>query len=106
MIIKIINNLRNKFQSLNILLMKSFIIFFIFISNSLCDLSISKLNKDILSEFNYYKPANFLNTTHFSCDNGTNIFPAIKFNDDFCDCIDGADENSIIKYNQILNKYT
>ena len=94
-ILKNQNQIQNQFIFTQ--LKKSMIIFIIFITYSLCDLSISKLNKDILSEFNYYKSANFLNATHFSCDNGTNIFPAKKFNDDFCDCMDGADENSKIK---------
>ena len=53
-----------------------------------------RLNKDILKEFNNYKPAIFLNSTHFSCDEGSNILSSKKFNDDFCDCQDGADENS------------
>ena len=79
------------------------IIFLYFTSNCLCEISISKLNQDILSEFNYYKPAIFLNSTHFSCDEGSNIFEIKKFNDDFCDCIDGADENSK-KINKKINK--
>lgn len=33
-----------------------------------------------------------INLTHFSCDNGK-ILPNEKFNDDFCDCLDGSDEN-------------
>ena len=36
---------------------------------------------------------NKINSTHFSCDNNTKIFPLEKFNDDFCDCDDGSDEN-------------
>ena len=36
---------------------------------------------------------NKINSTHFSCDNNTKIFPLEKFNDDFCDCEDGSDEN-------------
>jgi len=36
---------------------------------------------------------NQINKTHFSCDNEQNIFPMCKFNDDYCDCIDGSDEN-------------
>lgn len=59
-----------------------------------CDISISKLSKDVLKDFESYKTANFINKTHFSCDEGTNILPLDKFNDDFCDCIDGSDENS------------
>ena len=34
-----------------------------------------------------------INSTHFSCDNDTKIFSLEKFNDDFCDCEDGSDEN-------------
>jgi len=65
-----------------------------------CDISISKLNKDLLKDFENYKLANFINKTHFSCDNGNNILTLDKFNDDFCDCQDGSDENS---KNYILN---
>ena len=41
-----------------------------------------------------------INSSHFSCDNNTKIFPFEKFNDDFCDCEDGSDEN---KTNACLN---
>ena len=34
-----------------------------------------------------------INSSHFSCDNNTKILPIEKFNDDYCDCIDGSDEN-------------
>lgn len=60
----------------------------------ICDISISKLNKDVLKDFEMLKLATFLNDTHFSCDNGENILDLDKFNDDFCDCKDGSDENS------------
>jgi len=60
----------------------------------MCDISISKLNKDVLKDFDNYKVAIFLNYTHFSCDNGQNVLDLPKFNDDFCDCKDGSDENS------------
>lgn len=64
------------------------------ISTCSSDLSISKINKDILIDFEKHHPAKILNSTHFSCDNGTNILNLKNFNDDFCDCQDGADENS------------
>lgn len=35
-----------------------------------------------------------INHTHFSCDDGNNIQPIKHFNDDYCDCEDGSDENS------------
>ncbi len=35
-----------------------------------------------------------LNKTHFYCDNEQKILSINKFNDDFCDCNDGSDENS------------
>jgi hypothetical protein len=40
-----------------------------------------------------------LNKTHFLCDTNK-ILKLDKFNDDFCDCDDGVDENSkwILKY--------
>ncbi len=59
-----------------------------------CDVTISKLNKDVLKDFENYKIAHFINKTHFSCDDGNNILHLNKFNDDFCDCKDGSDENS------------
>jgi hypothetical protein len=43
------------------------------------------------SEINYIK---LLNKTHFSCDDEKNILNINKFNDDYCDCLDGSDENS------------
>lgn len=82
----------NIISLLKILLSK--IVFLLLISFSISHISISKLNKDILREFNNYKPAIFHNSTNFSCDNGSNNLTADKFNDDFCDCEDGADENS------------
>lgn len=42
------------------------------------------------SKINYIKK---LNETHFSCDNDNKVLSLNKFNDDFCDCDDGADEN-------------
>ena len=45
---------------------------------------------DLISEQIYIKK---LNSTHFTCDNNTKILPLEKFNDDFCDCEDGSDEN-------------
>lgn len=56
----------------------------------------------MLKEFENYKVAIVLNDTHFSCDDGENILDLDKFNDDFCDCRDGSDENSnfIIEFNQ------
>ncbi len=39
---------------------------------------------------------NVLNKTHFSCDD-KKILKMKQFNDDFCDCEDGSDENSTIK---------
>ena len=50
----------------------------------------SLLQKDFNSEQIYIHK---INSTHFSCDNNTKIFPLDKFNDDFCDCEDGSDEN-------------
>ncbi len=41
-------------------------------------------------EINYIK---LLNKTHFSCDENK-ILKMNQFNDDFCDCEDGSDENS------------
>lgn len=35
-----------------------------------------------------------LNKTHFSCDSGNKLLSMNKINDDYCDCADGADENS------------
>ena len=37
-----------------------------------------------------------INETHFECDNGAKILEVHKINDDYCDCIDGSDETSII----------
>lgn len=78
------------------ILMNKLVILFLFniIFSIICDVSISKLNKDVLKDFENYKVANFLNDTHFSCDNGEIILDIDKFNDDFCDCNDGSDENS------------
>ena len=70
------------------------LILFIVINSIICDVTISKLNKDVLKDFENYKVAIFLNETHFSCDHGENILDLDKFNDDFCDCKDGSDENS------------
>lgn len=71
---------------------------FVFLLNLIfvfhCDTSISKLTIDVLKDFENYKTANLLNSTHFSCDNGERILDIEKFNDDFCDCKDGSDENS------------
>ena len=50
----------------------------------------SLLQKDFNSEQIYI---NRINSTHFSCDNNSKIFPLEKYNDDFCDCEDGSDEN-------------
>lgn len=36
---------------------------------------------------------NKLNSTHFSCDSNRKILPLEKFNDNYCDCEDGSDEN-------------
>ena len=36
---------------------------------------------------------NKINSTHFSCDNNKKILSLEKFNDDYCDCDDGSDEN-------------
>ena len=36
---------------------------------------------------------NKLNSTHFSCDNNKKILSLDKFNDNYCDCEDGSDEN-------------
>lgn len=74
----------------------------------MCDVSISKLNKDVLKDFENYKFAKIFNETHFSCDDGQKIFDLNKFNDDFCDCKDGSDENSkyrakILNYFDIFN---
>ena len=43
---------------------------------------------------------NKINSTHFSCDNNTKILTIDKFNDDYCDCEDGSDEN---KTNACIN---
>jgi len=69
-----------------------FLLNFIFVFY--CDTSISKLNIDVLKDFENYKTINHLNSTHFSCDNGERILDIDRFNDDFCDCKDGSDENS------------
>ena len=50
----------------------------------------SLLEKDFASPQIYIHK---INSTHFSCDNNTKIFPLEKFNDNFCDCEDGSDEN-------------
>ena len=36
---------------------------------------------------------NKINSTHFSCDSNRKILPLEKFNDNYCDCEDGSDEN-------------
>ena len=66
---------------------------------------ISKLNKkeieneiimDDLAQNNYNLNQiyiNKLNSTHFSCDNNQKILTLDKFNDNYCDCEDGSDEN-------------
>ncbi len=33
--------------------------------------------------------------SNFTCDNGKLILPIEKQNDDYCDCLDGTDENRI-----------
>ena len=48
---------------------------------------------DISSISNHQILINQINSTHFSCDNNKKIFSLEKFNDDFCDCEDGSDEN-------------
>lgn len=82
------------------ILIKNFAILFVLniIFSIICDVSISKLKKDVLRDFENYKVAIILNDTHFSCDDGENILDLDKFNDDFCDCKDGSDENSILYY--------
>ena len=50
----------------------------------------SLLEKDFASPQIYIHK---INSTHFSCDNNTKIFTLEKFNDNFCDCEDGSDEN-------------
>jgi hypothetical protein len=86
------------------ILIKNFAILFALnqIFYMICDVSISKLKKDVLKEFENYKVAMVLNDSHFSCDDGENILDLDKFNDDFCDCRDGSDENSnfTIKFNE------
>ena len=57
----------------------------------------SPIQKDFNSSQKYITK---INSSHFSCDNNTKIFPLEKFNDDFCDCEDGSDEN---KTNACLN---
>ncbi len=83
-------------KSILTVITKNFTILFILniINLIICDVSISKLNKDVLKDFENLKIALFLNETHFSCDKGQNILDMNKFNDDFCDCKDGSDENS------------
>ena len=66
---------------------------------------ITKLNKeelengiimDNLEQVNYNLKQiyiNKLNSTHFSCDNNQKILSLDKFNDNYCDCEDGSDEN-------------
>ena len=44
-------------------------------------------------EYTKQKFIKIINTTHFSCDNDKHIFPIKNFNDDYCDCDDGSDEN-------------
>jgi hypothetical protein len=59
----------------------------------------------IFTNCSYY--INMINKTHFDCDQGKNILHINKFNDDFCDCQDGRDENSNynnLKYIIIRNK--
>ena len=72
----------------------SSITFYFLLSLIKSDLSYSKLTEDIMKDINNYKYAIQINKTHFSCDEGNNILDIIKLNDDFCDCADGADENS------------
>jgi len=81
------------------LLTKNFAIFILlnFIFSMICDVSISKLKKDVLRDFDNHKVAVIVNDTHFICDDGKNILDVDKFNDDFCDCKDGSDENSNFK---------
>ena len=95
----------NEKRKIKRILFNLLILFFLnVIAFSKCDISISKLSKDILKDFNNYKVANFINNTHFSCDNGENILELEKFNDDFCDCLDGSDENSNYLLSSLLNK--
>lgn len=59
-----------------------------------CWINILPLNTALpKNSMNYIK---ILNKTHFSCDDEENILHLSKFNDDYCDCIDGSDENSKI----------
>ncbi len=51
---------------------------------------------------NDIKHIKVLNKTHFSCDEN-NILKISAYNDDFCDCKDGSDENS--KIHKKLYKY-
>ncbi len=37
---------------------------------------------------------NKINSTHFACDNNQKILSLEKFNDNYCDCEDGSDENT------------
>jgi hypothetical protein len=49
---------------------------------------------------------NQLNKTHFTCGQDKNVILHIaKFNDDFCDCDDGSDENSKKFYIIIMLKH-
>lgn len=83
-------------KEIKILITKDLFKFILFLTIQIVfsNFSISRLNKDILGEFNNLKKLEVVNITHFSCDNGENILSKNKVNDDFCDCVDGTDENS------------
>jgi hypothetical protein len=52
----------------------------------------------LLTKSNEVKQIKVLNKTHFSCDENK-ILKISAYNDDFCDCEDGSDENSKINKN-------
>ena len=55
------------------------------------NIALNSLLKDDYNSNQIY--INKINATHFSCDNNKKILPIEKFNDNYCDCEDGSDEN-------------
>jgi hypothetical protein len=57
----------------------------------------------LLINSNEIKYIKVLNKTHFSCDENK-ILKMSAYNDDFCDCDDGSDENSRINKKRLIFK--
>ena len=74
-----------------------FIISFLFIINEVTSF-IDHTDNSYMSNHQIF--ITVINQTHFACDNDTLILPLTSFNDDFCDCEDGSDEN---KTNACIN---